>query len=61
MKVSVFNVIKELASKRPLFHNEKDFQFEFALLMQQLGYKIRLETYVEQGNNKTVEIILNPV
>lgn len=52
MKMDVENILKVVSNKRPLFHNEKDFQFEFALALQQLGYKIRLETYVGKENDK---------
>ena len=59
MTINVFNIIKELSAKRPLFHNEKDFQFEFALVLQSIGFKIRLETYVgkENGKRKYIDLV----
>jgi len=59
MKLDVSEILKELSIKRPLFHNEKDFQFEFSLLMQQLGFKIRLETSVckENGKRKYIDLV----
>ena len=60
MNLDVDNILKELSKRRSLFHNEKDFQFEFALLMQQLGYKTRLETYVgkENGKRKYIDLVV---
>lgn len=57
--MNIANILIELSKRRPLFHNEKDFQFEFALLLQQLGYKIRLETYVgkENGKRKYIDLV----
>ncbi len=57
--MDIMNILKELSIKRPLFHNEKDFQFEFALLLQQKGYKIRLETYTgkENGKRRYIDLI----
>lgn len=57
--MNIANSLIELSKRRPLFHNEKDFQFEFALLLQQLGYKIRLETYVgkENGKRKYIDLV----
>lgn len=39
MKIVPFDILKELSEKRPLFHNEKDFQFEFAFQNTQLALK----------------------
>ncbi len=52
MNLNVEDILKKLSINRPLFHNEKDFQFEFTLLKQQLGYKTRLETYIGKENDK---------
>lgn len=59
MNIDIENILKKLSINRPLFHNEKDFQFEFALLLQQLGYKTRLETYVgkENGKRKYIDLV----
>lgn len=57
--MNIANILRELSKRRPLFHNEKDFQFEFALFLQQLGYKIRLETYIgkENGKRKYIDLV----
>ena len=59
MNLDVKNILKELSAKRPLFHNEKDFQIEFALALQSIGFKIRLETYVgkENGKRKYIDLV----
>jgi len=47
-------ILKELAEKRPIFHNEQDFQFELANMFRKLGDNIavRLEyrNYVTENN-----------
>ncbi|MBQ9731363.1 MAG: hypothetical protein IJV94_04605 [Bacilli bacterium] len=59
MYINIMNILEQLSIKRPLFHNEKDFQFEFALLLNQLGYKTRLETYIgkENGKRKYIDLV----
>lgn len=59
MNLDIEKVLKVVSINRPLFHNEKDFQFEFAVSIQQLGYKTRLETYVgkENGKRKYIDLV----
>jgi hypothetical protein len=45
IKIDLNNVVTLLSRERPLFHNEKDFQFSLAWKFQQLnpGLSVRLE------------------
>lgn len=46
-------VLKELSEKRPLFHNERDLQFELALKIKELyNCDIRLEYYCNEIDGK---------
>jgi hypothetical protein len=48
----VSNVIKKLSEKRPLFHNERDFQFELALMIKDMyECEIRLEYFYKTDVN----------
>lgn len=48
----VSNVIEKLSEKRPLFHNERDFQFELALMIKDMyECEIRLEYYYRTDEN----------
>lgn len=48
-------VLKELSKVRPLFHNERDFQFEIALIIKEMyDVELRLEYYVSD-NKKNEE------
>ena len=58
MSLNILETIKELSSRRPLFHNEADFQFYFAWLLKEKGYEIRLEHYAGKENNKRTYIDL---
>ncbi len=49
------DMLKKLSKKRPIFHNERDFQFELAWLIKE-NYKcdIRLEYYYKTENEDSV-------
>ena len=49
---NVYDVMKKLSAKRPLFHNERDFQFELAwLIKESYQCEIRLEYYYKTDVN----------
>ena len=50
--LDVNGLLKDLAKKRPLFHNERDFQFEIAqLIKEKYDCDIRLEYYYGNDTN----------
>lgn len=50
-----FNIVEELESlskRRPIFHNERDFQFEFALLLKEMyNCDVRLEYFYSTNDD----------
>ena len=66
MEFDLRQCIEELSKKRPLFHNEKDFQLELAWLIkeqdqEQKKYKVRLECFfddMENGKRSYVDIVV---
>ena len=44
--INIKKIIELLSQRRPIFHNERDFQFEFALLLKELyNSDVRLEYF----------------
>lgn len=51
-KFNIDTVLEELSKRRPLFHNERDFQFELAWQIKELyECEIRLEYYYKTNEN----------
>lgn len=59
MGFEVKEFLQQLSKQRKLFHNEKDFQFNFAWMMKNEGYDVKLEYYngMEKSKRSYIDLI----
>lgn len=58
---NIKKIIELLSQRRPIFHNERDLQLEFALLLKELyNSDVRLEYFysLESANENTINEII---